>query len=732
MARVQLLKGYAMAHPDQFQGHMENFANTPFGQKLMQQLPQYTPTGAMPSPDASQPGQGGQQSSAQPANVLPEATTSFLQERYAGTRQGHFDVNPAFGSRLQNALNDAEQAAGGLSTVLSLKRTNAEQASAYRNYMMGGGIAARPGHSLHEIGDAADLKQDVVWQWLRSTDPKTGQPRAANYGLEFLPDRLNDKGHIQLMKQFRGGGTTVVPASAPATVAPSQAPASSVSNASPGQITSGPLPAPNVHPQDMTIDDLWPRIIQRESGGDQSAVSPKGAVGVAQVMPGTAPEAAALAGVPFDANRYKSDPAYNEQLGRAYFTKQWQDFGGDATKALAAYNAGPQKTRDAIAKYGPNWLAHMPAETQGYVSKILGTQVADSGQITSDATANTPITPDSGAPEIFHGIAPKDLFQIQSEVLQAQKSQAAAQREQAKQLNDDTANSYVSRILKNDPKDVANIVQEIAADPNLTNFETKKTLADLADKYQVGTSRQLGAGFSKALGDITSNKITDVNDIYKRALPGGDLTLDGADRLVGIMQKGQKSTDNAAVNTSRDAMLKYAHSKLSFDQEVMFPGLPPLKDAKGEQIYNAQFVPKFEAAFDQWLKEGKNPYDFLTQKNVDTMVEGLRPANQMNADRVNAGMDQSSGDTVGNIPVAPNGANAKNWSSLLQMAPIRPDGSRLPPDKWGEALSILWNASQTQSLEDFKKTTDLFNSHFAVSGTDAKTVLEQMAPEAKP
>lgn len=119
-------------------------------------------------------------------------------------------------------------------------------------------------------------------------------------------------------------------------------------------------------------------LIDAESGGKQTdaggnpTTSPKGAIGVAQVMPATAPEAAKLAGVEWNENLYKTDADYNMQLGKAYFEKQLQDFNGNLAYAYAAYNAGPGATRNAIdkaEKEGGDWLALLPKETQNYVSK---------------------------------------------------------------------------------------------------------------------------------------------------------------------------------------------------------------------------------------------------------------------------------------------------------------------------------------------------------------------------
>lgn len=133
----------------------------------------------------------------------------------------------------------------------------------------------------------------------------------------------------------------------------------------------------------------------RQFGADgKPLTSPKGAIGIAQVMPGTAPEAAKLAGLEWDEQRYKTDANYNKALGLAYFQKQLQTNGGDLAKAYAAYNAGPGALQDAIKKAeraaalnknDPNvparpWLDFMPKETRDYVAKNMKEFEAGSGQ----------------------------------------------------------------------------------------------------------------------------------------------------------------------------------------------------------------------------------------------------------------------------------------------------------------------------------------------------------------
>jgi len=135
---------------------------------------------------------------------------------------------------------------------------------------------------------------------------------------------------------------------------------------------------------------------------NEPTTSPKGAIGIAQVMPGTAPEAAKLAGLEWDEKRYREDPEYNRALGKAYFDKQLKDFNGNLPMAYAAYNAGPGALREAIEKAKTdgaykevtnpdgsvsggrtgtgNWLAHLPKETQDYVEKNMKAFGNGSGQ----------------------------------------------------------------------------------------------------------------------------------------------------------------------------------------------------------------------------------------------------------------------------------------------------------------------------------------------------------------
>jgi soluble lytic murein transglycosylase-like protein len=101
--------------------------------------------------------------------------------------------------------------------------------------------------------------------------------------------------------------------------------------------------------------NLLKAVIRQESGGDSLATSEKGAKGLMQLMDGTAKEM----GV---ANSYNGQQ--NIMGGAKYLKQMLVQFGGDESKALAAYNAGPGR----VEQYGG-----IPPfeETQNYVKKVL-------------------------------------------------------------------------------------------------------------------------------------------------------------------------------------------------------------------------------------------------------------------------------------------------------------------------------------------------------------------------
>jgi len=108
--------------------------------------------------------------------------------------------------------------------------------------------------------------------------------------------------------------------------------------------------------------DFFTRLIWKESTFRQEAVSPKGAQGIAQFMPGTA----ALRGLgnPFDADQaIPASATYLSELVRRF---------GNLGLAAAAYNAGEARVTDWLAGAGG-----LPSETREYVVAISGRSADD-------------------------------------------------------------------------------------------------------------------------------------------------------------------------------------------------------------------------------------------------------------------------------------------------------------------------------------------------------------------
>lgn len=122
-------------------------------------------------------------------------------------------------------------------------------------------------------------------------------------------------------------------------------------------------------------------IMRQESSFKPGAVSPAGAYGLMQLMPATARHVAASLDVAYDRGRLLHDGSYNIRLGNAYLASLIERFDGSPLLAIAAYNAGPSRVSDWLARYGDprkgfigpvDWIESIPfAETRNYVQRVF-------------------------------------------------------------------------------------------------------------------------------------------------------------------------------------------------------------------------------------------------------------------------------------------------------------------------------------------------------------------------
>lgn len=140
--------------------------------------------------------------------------------------------------------------------------------------------------------------------------------------------------------------------------------------------------------QRFAIPESWIRaVIVAESNGDPRAVSPRGAMGLMQLMPGTWNELR-------DQHRLGTDPYdphTNILAGTAYLKAMYERFGSPGL--FAAYNAGPGRYAEHLRTKKP-----LPAETRAYVAGIEKA-LADAPE-TVVTNAKTKPSPAQNSPQI--------------------------------------------------------------------------------------------------------------------------------------------------------------------------------------------------------------------------------------------------------------------------------------------------------------------------------------------
>lgn len=150
-----------------------------------------------------------------------------------------------------------------------------------------------------------------------------------------------------------------------------------------------------VSPEGGSASAIYDRIVAQESGFDPNARSKKGALGLGQLMPGTAREMANLLKLPEKdlpesefRERLIADPAFNRRLGFAYFKEGLRLSEGSLPAAIAGYHMGQRRAaeihRQAKAQFGEaytpeQYISLIPAglsdgdkRTRDYVADVYG------------------------------------------------------------------------------------------------------------------------------------------------------------------------------------------------------------------------------------------------------------------------------------------------------------------------------------------------------------------------
>jgi len=141
-----------------------------------------------------------------------------------------------------------------------------------------------------------------------------------------------------------------------------------------------PIPS-EINGKKMPSQELLLAIIRQESEFDARANSHVGAQGLMQIMPGTAKLVAKKLRTTYSKGLLKSDTSYNIKLGTYYFSSLLEDYDGVYPFAIGAYNAGPNRIKSWVKRYGdPNrgeinfidWIELIRfKETRNYVQRVI-------------------------------------------------------------------------------------------------------------------------------------------------------------------------------------------------------------------------------------------------------------------------------------------------------------------------------------------------------------------------
>ncbi|PDT40495.1 MULTISPECIES: lytic transglycosylase domain-containing protein [Sinorhizobium] len=123
-------------------------------------------------------------------------------------------------------------------------------------------------------------------------------------------------------------------------------------------------------------------IARQESAFNPAAVSAANARGLLQLLPATAKGVASRYGLAYSKDRLTSDAGYNATLGSHYLGEQIDRFGGSYILTFIAYNAGPGRVPEWLARYGDprgkpidevvDWIERIPfEETRNYVQRVM-------------------------------------------------------------------------------------------------------------------------------------------------------------------------------------------------------------------------------------------------------------------------------------------------------------------------------------------------------------------------
>lgn len=395
----------------------------------------------------------------------------------------------------------------------------------------------------------------------------------------------------------------------------------------------------------------------------------------------------------------------------------------DAIRALSPHNNGINAGR----RFSEAGNAAIPTDDEGKPSLAAPPDLKD--QPPETPTAKLSRITEEGMRRIEQmNLPPKQTEQM----IRAFRDQVSMHelainlQEKVKKDNNESAmDEYVKGMAPGQPVS-PDIVTRITADPRLTP-QTREHLIEAAKRHSANDVEDATQAYGPAFWDTYKKVVAPTNDptriadptaLLAHAGPGGDLTLAGVRKLQETMGAAQRSVSDHSVAQAQGSLMQYAKNKLSFEQDL---GPIKLRDPKGEAIFNGKFIPQFLSSYDQHTKGGKDPWAFLTQENVDKMIQGMRSPSEMARDKLAAtGEAPPNSEAPGTpLPPAPEGIKQGAWNDVIQQTPILPGGQPASHQQWAQAIQLLKDNPTPQMMASFDRWG-------VKAGYQAKDILQKL------
>lgn len=499
------------------------------------------------------------------------------------------------------------------------------------------------------------------------------------------------------------------------------------------QTIAGQVMAGGGEPVQSVSDDQWNAQLQKESSGlqltatGQPLTSSAGATGVAQVELATAEQVAAQNHIPWNLKQFQTDKAYNSQIGRLYMNSLLTQFNGNYQVALAAYNAGPNnKGVQHFAQTGD--MSQMPQQTQDYVSGLApasNDMEYQISQTTAKLQAEFPDDPE-GAAQAAYSAVYRLSYQRDAVQRNQQKAQVQATNQFATAITTEIHQAQDS----GKPLD-PNLLTRIDSTPNIdwqTRDDLRKMAMDATGQTEISG---FGTGYTSALQSIvapfgTAGKIVNESQIVHLQAQGL-ISSTGARQLIETLGE-MRTTQGAGAATYKSGMLDYLRNGLTYDgQDSDIPGMPALRDPAGVKLYETKAIPMFEASYNKWVGDGKDPLAYPSAQ-VDAIVKQIMPSGQLAQAKIAAESGMTPGAPApaagAPLPPPPAGIDAVGWHRYVTDVP-KSSGTPFNPAQWYQALTYLSQHPDPKSIEQF-------NTNFGPYGYNAAEILSELRPAPAP